>query len=212
VHDFAYKVILITGLAVIVMNLNPLLKLDGYYFLTELIGIPDFKERSTSFVSGWFQSRVLRLPAEVPSIPRRRVPLFVLYAIVSGAYSYLVLFTVLRLSYNVTSKLMAEFALIPVGAAAFVMFRSRIDSLRRVLKDMWRAKVGTEIRLRPGTIGVGIVLLILLFAPILRTARMRTSSSKHRIRPRCMRRSTAASTRCMCRRESGCAPANRCCA
>ena len=48
-HDFAYKVILITGLAVIVMNQNPLLKLDGYYFLTELIGIPDLKERSTSF-------------------------------------------------------------------------------------------------------------------------------------------------------------------
>ena len=48
-HDFAYTVILITGLAVIVMNLNPLLKLDGYYFLTELIGIPDLKERSTSF-------------------------------------------------------------------------------------------------------------------------------------------------------------------
>ena len=167
-HDFAYKVILITGLAVIVMNLNPLLKLDGYYFLTELIGIPDLKERSTSFVSGWFQRHVLRLPAEVPSIPRRRVPLFVLYAVVSGAYSYLVLFTVLRFSYNVTSKLMAEFALIPVGAAAFVMFRSRIESLSRVVKDMWLAKVGTTIRWAPRTIGVGIGLLILLFAPILR--------------------------------------------
>ncbi len=44
VHDFAYKIILITGLAVIVMNLNPLIKLDGYYFLTEFIGIPDLKE------------------------------------------------------------------------------------------------------------------------------------------------------------------------
>lgn len=33
------------------MNLNPLLKLDGYYFFTETIGIPDLKERSTAFVS-----------------------------------------------------------------------------------------------------------------------------------------------------------------
>src|SRR6202034_2815051 len=80
VHDFAYKIILITGLAVIVMNLNPLLKLDGYYFLTELIGIPDLKERSTSFVSGWFQNNILLLPADVPPVPRRRVPLFVVYA------------------------------------------------------------------------------------------------------------------------------------
>jgi putative peptide zinc metalloprotease protein len=49
-HDFSYEVILITGLAVIVVNLNPLIKLDGYYFLTESIGVPDLKERSTAFL------------------------------------------------------------------------------------------------------------------------------------------------------------------
>jgi putative peptide zinc metalloprotease protein len=96
VHDLSYKVILITGLAVIVMNLNPLLKLDGYYFLTELIGIPDLKERSTSFVSAWFQKGILRLPAEVPAVPQRRVRLFVAYAVASGAYSYMMLFFVVR--------------------------------------------------------------------------------------------------------------------
>ena len=168
VHDFSYKVILITGLAVIVMNLNPLLKLDGYYFLTELIGIPDLKERSTSFVSGWFLSRVLRLPAEIPSVPKRRVPLFVLYAVISGAYSYLMLFAVLRFGYNVTSKLLAEFALIPMGAAAFAMFRSRIASLTRVLKEMWRAQTAAGFRFRPRSFVIALVVLVLLFAPLLR--------------------------------------------
>ena len=63
-HDFTYKIILITGVAVVVMNINPLIKIDGYYFLTEVIDIPDLKERSTAFVSGWFQNRILRLPVE----------------------------------------------------------------------------------------------------------------------------------------------------
>ena len=77
-HDFAYQVILITGIAVVVINLNPLIKLDGYYFLTELIGIPELKERSTAFLSGWFQSRVLRLPVETPIVvPRKRAPFFI---------------------------------------------------------------------------------------------------------------------------------------
>ncbi|MGA8941099.1 MAG: hypothetical protein WB439_18185, partial [Acidobacteriaceae bacterium] len=137
VHDLAYKVILITGLAVIVMNLNPLLKLDGYYFLTEVIGIPDLKERSTSFVSAWFQNSVLRLPAEVPAVPRRRAPLFIAYAVISGAYSYLVLFFVVRFSYNVGSKLMAEFALIPAGVLGLAIFRSRLKSLWVVMKQFW---------------------------------------------------------------------------
>ena len=44
--------------------------------LTEIIEIPDLKERSTDFLSGWFQAKVLRLPVEVPVVPRRRAPLF----------------------------------------------------------------------------------------------------------------------------------------
>jgi putative peptide zinc metalloprotease protein len=109
-HDFAYQVILITGLAVIVINMNPLIKADGYYFVTEAIGIPTLKERSTEFLSGWFQKQILRLPVEPVVVPRRRAPFFALYALVSGAYSYMILFVVLRFGYNVASKWMRPFS------------------------------------------------------------------------------------------------------
>ena len=168
VHDLAYKVILITGLAVIVMNLNPLLKLDGYYFLTELIGIPDLKERSTSFVSAWFQRSVLRLPAEVPPVPRRRVLLFLVYAVVSGAYSYMVLFLVIRFSYNVGSKFVAEFALIPAGAMAFAIFRGRLKSLAGVANQFWKTHLSGALWTQPRTLGTIFGLLFVLFAPVLR--------------------------------------------
>jgi putative peptide zinc metalloprotease protein len=168
VHDLSYKVILITGLAVIVMNLNPLLKLDGYYFFTELIGIPDLKERSTSFVSAWFQSSILRLPAEVPVVPRRRVTLFVGYAVASGAYSYLMLFFVVRFSYNIGSKLLAEFALIPVGAMAIAIFRGRLKSMAGVTKEFWRTHLGKGFWTRPGTLATTLLLLLALFVPVLR--------------------------------------------
>src|SRR5271170_5947104 len=91
VHDFAYKIILITGLAVIVMNLNPLLKLDGYYLFAEWVRVPDLKERSTTFLTSWVQHYIFRLPVDVPVVSRRRLPLFVLYALASGVYSYLLL-------------------------------------------------------------------------------------------------------------------------
>jgi putative peptide zinc metalloprotease protein len=168
VHDLAYKVILITGLAVIVMNLNPLLKLDGYYFLTELIGIPDLKERSTSFVSAWFQRSILRLPAEVPSVPRRRAPLFLVYAVVSGAYSYMVLFLVIRFSYNVGSKFVTEFALIPAGAMAIAIFRGRLKSLAGVAQQFWKTHLSGAFWMQPRTLGTAFVLVIVLFAPVLR--------------------------------------------
>jgi putative peptide zinc metalloprotease protein len=168
VHDFAYEVILITGIAVVVVNLNPLIKLDGYYFFTEAIGIPDLKERSTAFLSGWFQNKILRIPAETPVIPRRRAPLFIFYALASGAYSYMLLYFVIRLSYNITSKWLAEFALIPTAWVAFSMFRSRLKSLRGVAEGMWEQHFDGGRRLRPAHAIAAIVLAAVLFLPLLR--------------------------------------------
>ncbi len=37
IHDLAYKVMMVTGIGVTILNLNPLIKLDGYYLLAELI-------------------------------------------------------------------------------------------------------------------------------------------------------------------------------
>ncbi len=166
-HDFTYKIILITGVAVIVMNLNPLIKLDGYYFFTEFIGIPDLKERSTAFVSGWFQNRILRLPIEIPVVHKKRIALFVLYALVSGAYSYLLLLVVVRLSYNIASHWIAEFALIPAGLLAFVLFRSRLRSLREVTARTWKNDVAGRIW-RPVNIAAAAAIFALFFLPLWR--------------------------------------------
>ena len=167
-HDFAYQVILITGLAVILINLNPLIKLDGYYFLTEVIDIPDLKERSTAFLSGWFQSYVLRLPVETPVVPRRRVILFVIYALASGIYSYLLLLIVVRFSYNVAANWLAEFALIPAGTLAFVIFRSRLGALRRLAAQLWSRSFAGRRLWRPSHILAAAVILVLFFAPLWR--------------------------------------------
>jgi putative peptide zinc metalloprotease protein len=167
IHDFTYKIILITGVAVIVMNLNPLIKLDGYYFFTEFIGIPDLKERSTAFVSAWCQSRILRLPIETPIVHKKRVPLFVLYALVSGTYSYLLLFIVVRFSYNIASHWLAEFALIPAGVLSFVLFRSRLRSLRDLAARTWKNDVA-ERRWRPLHVAAATVILALFFLPLWR--------------------------------------------
>jgi putative peptide zinc metalloprotease protein len=168
IHDFSYQIILLTGVAVVVINLNPLIKLDGYYFMTEVIGIPDLKERSTAFLAGWFQSSILRLPIETIVVPRKRVLLFTAYALLSGAYSYLLLIFVVKLTYNAFSHWLAEFALIPAGLLAFALFRSRLRSLRKVLYEVWEVKLRGSLRLRPVPVIVTASLVVLLFVPLWR--------------------------------------------
>ena len=167
IHDFAYEIILITGLAVIVINLNPLIKLDGYYFLTEWIGIPDLKERSTAFFSGWVQHHIFRLPVEVPIVPRRRVAFFAIYAFVSGCYSYLLLFAVVRFSFNILAHYMAEWALLPAAALAFVMFRSRLRIFGKFLAGFYQVRRESVLwRLTPLRLAAFSAIAILLVVPI----------------------------------------------
>jgi putative peptide zinc metalloprotease protein len=168
-HDFSYKFILLSGLALLVVNLNPLIKLDGYYFLTEWIRIPDLKERSTAFVMGWVQRHIFRLPVEVPVIARQRIPLFVLYALASGAYSYLLLLLFVRFGYNVLFRWFAELAILPAALLGFLIFRSRLRSLQSFAFSFYRDKLGTgALRLTPLRSALAITLLVALFLPILR--------------------------------------------
>jgi putative peptide zinc metalloprotease protein len=169
IHDFSYKLILLTGLAVAVVNLNPLIKLDGYYFFTEWLRVPDLKERSTSFLIGWVQRYVFRLPVEVPVVSRQRVPLFVLYAIASGAYSYLLLLLFIRFGYNVFFHWFAELALLPAALLGFIIFRSRLRALQTFAQSFYRTKVaGNALRLTPLHIVLAIALIAILFVPIMR--------------------------------------------
>jgi putative peptide zinc metalloprotease protein len=169
IHEFCYKLILLTGIAVVVINLNPLIKLDGYYFLTEWLRVPDLKERSTSFLIGWIQRQVFRLAVDVPVVSRRRVPLFVFYAVVSGAYSYLLLWFFVRFSYNVFSHWFAELALVPAALLAFVIFRSRLEGLQNFALSFYRTRMAEgAFRVTPLRAAVGIAFLVVLFAPVMR--------------------------------------------
>ena len=167
-HDLAYQVILLTGIAIVIINLNPLIKLDGYYLLTETIEIPDLKERSTAFLSAWVQNKILRLPIEIPVVPRRRAPLFMIYAAISGAYSYILLLVVVRLAFNISTRFIGEFALLPALALAFVIFRSRLKSLRRVTVQWWEERIKAGRKWRASQWAMAVLVVAMLFVPLWR--------------------------------------------
>ncbi len=167
-HSFMYEFILLTGFAAVVINLNPLIKLDGYYLLTELIEIPELKERSTAFLSAWVQAKVLRLPIEVPIVPRRRVALFAIYCIASGIYSYGLLFFVVRFSYNLGTRWFAEWAILPSLALAFALYRSRLRSLHGRMTEYWERNIKPRFRWRSGYAAVVLGVIALLFVPLWR--------------------------------------------
>jgi len=139
-HDIAYYMMMQTGIMSLILNWNPLIKLDGYHMLCEGLGINDLKENSTAYISAWVKRHIWRLPVEVPYVPKRRRFGYAVYAFLSGAYSYLVLFVVARFAGNVVRNFSSEWGFIPEIGVALLIFRSRIRLLVNFMKFFYLDK------------------------------------------------------------------------
>jgi putative peptide zinc metalloprotease protein len=170
VHEISYKIILIAGVAALFINLNPLVKLDGYYIFSELLEISDLKENSTEFTTLWVKKKIFRLPVSVPYVPWRRQLVYVPYSILSAAYGYVMLFFVVQFVYNVADKYTPQWAFVPALGLAGLVFRSRIRTFGRFMHTVYLDKkdvLHAGLKSRQAAVG-GILLLLFLFAPIWR--------------------------------------------
>ena len=168
IHELSYKIILIAGVAALLINLNPLVKLDGYYIFTELFEISELKELSTEFTTSWVKRNILRLPVEVPFTPWKRRLVFVPYSILSAAYGYVLLFFVVQFTYHVGYRYSPQWAFVPASLLAWLVFRARIRSVARFThdvyldkKDLLKAQLGSY-----RTWAFAALLLCLLFLPL----------------------------------------------
>jgi putative peptide zinc metalloprotease protein len=169
-HNFAYMVMLVAGVLPVLINLNPLIKLDGYYLFTEVTGISELKENAAAYVSAWVRSHMFGLPVEVPYVARRRRFLYVPYAILSGLYAYALLYLVVRLVYNIAHRYSPEWAFVPAVLLAWVIFKKRILVLGRFMKLVYldkRDRLWARLTV-PRTIALATAGLAVLFAPVWR--------------------------------------------
>ncbi|MDF2234973.1 peptidase M50 [Albimonas sp. CAU 1670] len=84
---FAFNVMLIGGVSTLLFNGNPLLRFDGYYVFSDLIGIPNLGMRSNKQVFHLIRSRLLgdkssESPATAPGEPW----IFVVYSVSAFVY------------------------------------------------------------------------------------------------------------------------------
>lgn len=168
VHDWAYKVMMVTGVGVSLLNLNPLIKLDGYLIFSELVAEPSLKETSTAYLSAWARKHIFRLPAEVPYVPRRKRPFYVVYGILSGMYSYSLLSFLMMITYNILRSYSPEWAFVPALAIGFWVFQSRIKLLVAFMKTLYLDKKERLTKwFTPARIAMlGAVMLVVVLLPI----------------------------------------------
>src|SRR5688572_8564795 len=69
-------------------NMNPLIKLDGYYLLSDWLAIPNLRQKAFGYVGSQIKRLWTTTPAAFSEITTRERWIFLVYAVLAGTYSY----------------------------------------------------------------------------------------------------------------------------
>jgi putative peptide zinc metalloprotease protein len=139
-HDFAYKAMLYAGVSTVFFNINPLIKIDGYYALTDILGIPTLREDAFAYLGGFIQKRVLRLDVPFEPLPRRRRRFLAIYAILAAGWAGLIMWFIGHLFLNFYGKILPDFAVLLTVLTLLQFFRKRVNAVWRVFRLLFLDK------------------------------------------------------------------------
>jgi putative peptide zinc metalloprotease protein len=93
---FCLNVMFISSVSTVMFNANPLLRYDGYYILSDILEIPNLRQKASTILNRklgkWFLG--LEEP-EDPFLPKRKQWLFAVYTVASAVYRWVVTLSIL---------------------------------------------------------------------------------------------------------------------
>jgi putative peptide zinc metalloprotease protein len=164
IHHLAFLVFLFSGLSGFLMNMNPLVRLDGYFILSEILGIQNLREESFGFVKRWLKRHIFRLEVEEPhEQTKRKRRIFRTYGIIALLYTMTLYSLILGWIKNIYFATFDWFAYVLFPITVLFLFRKKLREAFQFLRVVYLDK--KEILMRRRTkfwIGLGIVLLLSL--------------------------------------------------
>ena len=149
-----------TWILTLAVNLNPFMRFDGYYLLSDLLGIANLQERSFAMGRWWLRERLFGLGTEPPEgFPKPLQRFLALFAVATWIYRFFLFLGIAMLVYHFFFKLLGLFLFL-------------VEITWFILAPLWR-----EVRRWPGlhtpgainghSLVTGLVLLAALTATLL---------------------------------------------
>src|ERR1700678_113691 len=165
-NDIAYKMMLLSGIQGAVLNLNPLIKADGYYALSQFLDIDNLREASFEFLRAWTRKYLLFQDVDLPPTTRRQRRIFFLFGVSAVVYSTSLLIVVLLFVKNILVTKLGDWGyLATLGVIYFFARKSLREAipivrgwLRQKKEDYMAWKV-TRLQ-QVGAAGLALLLLV----------------------------------------------------
>jgi len=166
-NDFFYKMMLLSGIQGALVNLNPLIKADGYYALSQFLKIDNLREESFAYLRAWVQKYIFRHDIDLPPSSKRQRRVFFLFGISAVFYSTSLLILMLLFVKNVlVSQMGDEWGYLATLGVIYFFARNSIRKGLPLARAWIRDKRGKYMAwkmTRAQQVGaLGLILLVLL--------------------------------------------------
>jgi len=180
-NELAYKTMLFTGVSTVFFNINPLIKIDGYYALTSVLEMPELREESLRYIGTWLQRHVLRLSVDVPPATRRKQRIYWIYGTLALAYQLVLMRFIGGLFFNLYDRYFPDLAGVLLAVTLYQIFKKRVRLGVRTARLFYldKKELIMSARSRRALAVAGGILALLLVLPMAR----RTIRSEAVLRP-----------------------------
>jgi putative peptide zinc metalloprotease protein len=125
IGDLGYKTLLLTGVSGVFFNLNPLMKFDGYYALSQYLEIDNLYDDAFAYLKAWLRRNLFRQDVDLPALSHRRRWIFLSYALGAFAYSTMVLLVVIVFVKNVFTSRFGAWGYLLTAGVIYLLLRKR---------------------------------------------------------------------------------------
>ncbi len=165
----AYNVMFISSVSTMLFNLNPLLRFDGYYLLSDGLDLPNLYSRATQQLKHLFESHLFGVEASIsPAHNRREMFWLTLYGIASLIYRVFLLGFIV---YQVSTRFLGLGLII----AAFCLVLYFVVPLGKLLKYLSFSERLHRSRKRAVSVSAGLALFLVLGVSLVPVPRSSTS-------------------------------------
>lgn len=131
-NDWSYKFVLMCSITTIIMNLNPLMKYDGYYALSQALKVDNLLEDSVPYLGQWARHYLSWGREPVERVSRRKHRIYLIYGALHLLYVNLVILVILIFLRNVAVSIMGIWGWLVTGVAAWFLLRGTATGLWRL--------------------------------------------------------------------------------
>jgi len=154
--DLIFDLFFIGTFSTLVFNINPLMKFDGYYILSDILGIDNLSTKAKAYIGAMLAHRVLGLTKKNHMVRRKERVSFLIYGFLSIPYRVLV-------SLWITLYLSTVFFVLGMLLALYVMVQQLFLPLYSGLKRTYQQVVEQQCEGRFYTALGGAVIAVFVF-------------------------------------------------